>query len=226
MMQPRHHLDPSTIIAYATGTLSTSLMAVAATHLEGCARCRQWLVDAEHIGGLLVEQQQPAYQPETRQQNLRGAMLARLDETAPATLPHASLRQARAAMLSDSDLLPAPLHTHFGERYSELRWNWTAPGVHLIRAPRHPGLILLKIAPGKSMPMHSHGGNELTQILRGAYDDVLGHFAPGDVADLGSDIEHQPVTSPGIACVCVSALDAPLRFSGRLARLLQPLIRI
>ena len=68
--------------------------------------------------------------------------------------------------------------------------------------------------------------SELTQILRGAYDDSLGHFAPGDVADLDSDVEHQPVTTPGVACICVSALDAPLVFSGWFARKLQPLFGI
>ena len=30
--------------------------------------------------------------------------------------------------------------------------------------------------------------------------------------DLDSEIEHQPVTEPGEACICLAALDAPLRF--------------
>ena len=98
-----------------------------------------------------------------------------------------------------------------------------APGVHCIRASGTQTLLLLRIAPGKSMPVHSHGRNELTQILQGSYTDSLGLFTPGDVADLDQDIEHQPVTAPGVACICVSALDAPLRFPGWLARTLQPL---
>ena len=101
-----------------------------------------------------------------------------------------------------------------------------APGVHCIRSEGVGGgnLFMLKIAPGKSMPLHSHGRSELTQILQGAYDDVLGHFGPGDVADLDSDVMHQPVTAAGVPCVCVAALDAPLRFPGWLARKLQPLV--
>jgi len=87
-------------------------------------------------------------------------------------------------------------------------------------------LIMLKIAPGKCLPMHSHGSSELTQLLRGAYDDSLGHFAPGDVADLDSQVEHQPVTTPGVACICVSALDAPLVFSGWFARKLQQVFKL
>lgn len=86
--------------------------------------------------------------------------------------------------------------------------------------------MLLGVAPGRSLPMHTHGGNELTMILRGAYDDTLGHFAPGDMADLDCDTEHQPVTAPGVPCICVAATDAPLRFSGWLARMLQPMVRL
>lgn len=101
-----------------------------------------------------------------------------------------------------------------------------APGVHCIRAEQIPSLIMLKIAPGKCLPMHSHGRSELTQILRGSYNDALGLFAPGDVADLDEDVEHQPVTAPGVPCICVSALDAPLVFSGWLARKIQRFVKL
>ena len=125
-------------------------------------------------------------------------------------------------------MLPRPLRPYFGSSWRALRWRWTAPGVHMIRAARPSGdtLVMLKIAPGKSIPVHSHGSVELTQVLKGAYDDALGHFGPGDMADLDSAIEHQPITSPGVPCVCVAALDAPLAFSGWMARKLQPLVRL
>ena len=74
------------------------------------------------------------------------------------------------------------------------------------------------------MPVHSHQGTELTQILRGAYTDKLGHFGAGDAADLDQDTQHQPVAVLGEPCVCVAALDAPLDFPGWLARKLQPVV--
>jgi putative transcriptional regulator len=106
-----------------------------------------------------------------------------------------------------------------------LQWRRVAPGVQRILAKdvRGGDLMLLRIAPGSKLPLHSHGGNELTMILDGAYDDLLGHFGPGDVADLDSETLHQPVTSPGVPCICVAATDAPLVFSGWFARTLQPL---
>lgn len=223
-MNPQHHLDPATLVSFASGALGEAMVAVAATHLVGCRRCRALLRDADDIGGRLLAQQQPDRNRQGRFEVLRKAMSERLDgvplETSPQPKPENVLS------VVPEDHLPEPLHRYFGTTYSGLRWRWVAPGVRLIRADnaRAGSLIMLKIAPGKSLPMHGHGGTELTQVLRGAYDDRLGHFAPGDMADLDSEVEHQPVTIPGVPCVCVAALEAPLRFRGWLARKLQPLV--
>ncbi|MDE2408524.1 MAG: ChrR family anti-sigma-E factor [Xanthomonadaceae bacterium] len=222
-MSPRHHLDPATLVSHAAGALSPEMAAVADTHLEDCAHCRRQLADAEHVGGVLLSQQQPAAPEPQQATRLREDMLARLSQPLPAAAKDLSETADAPRSL---DALPRPLQPYFGKSWKALRWRWMAPGMHMIRAPRSSGdtLILLRIAPGKSMPVHSHGGSELTQILKGAYDDELGHFGPGDMADLDSDVEHQPVTSPGVPCICVAALDGPLQFRGWLARKLQPMV--
>ncbi|MBW8373276.1 ChrR family anti-sigma-E factor [Stenotrophomonas sp.] len=224
-MNPRHHLDPATVLGFATSTLAPEMSVVAAAHLEACAQCREQLRSAERLGGLLLEQQLAPPAEEQRQAALRQAMLGRLDAPAPQPVAREGMERGCTGA-HDPDRLPSALAPHFGTSYRALKWRWMAPGVHCIRAPALPSLIMLKIAPGKCLPMHSHGNSELTQILRGAYDDALGHFAPGDVADLDSDVEHQPVTTPGIACICVSALDAPLVFSGWFARKLQQVFKL
>ena len=53
-MNPRHHLDPATIVSHAAGALSPEMAAVVATHLEGCGHCRQAVAQAEGIGGALI----------------------------------------------------------------------------------------------------------------------------------------------------------------------------
>lgn len=224
MSSPRHHLDPATLVSLAAGALSPEMAAVAETHIEGCAHCRARRAEAEHVGGALLLQQQPVPAAGERTERLRDDMLARLRQPLPMASGRA--RPDPVDNRRDTDALPRPLQPYFGKSWKALRWRWMAPGVHMIRAPRSSGdaLVLLKIAPGKSMPVHSHGGSELTQILKGAYDDELGHFGPGDMADLDSDIEHQPVTSPGVPCICVAALDGPLQFRGWLARKLQPMV--
>ncbi|WP_295554167.1 ChrR family anti-sigma-E factor [uncultured Stenotrophomonas sp.] len=223
-MNPHHHLHESTLMSYAAGALPAPLSIVAGAHLEQCPHCRQRLREAEAIGSVLLEQTQPST-GDLRREHLRDAMLMRLATDVPAAAV-ASRTVSRERPEADPDHLPASLHSYFGASLSGLRWRWMAPGVHCIRAEEMPSLIMLKIAPGKCLPMHSHGRSELTQILRGSYNDALGLFAPGDVADLDEDVEHQPVTAPGVPCICVSALDAPLVFSGWLARKVQRFVKL
>lgn len=219
-MNPHHHLDTATLIGYSSGALPTAFTVVVRTHLDACAQCRKQLLDADRVGGQLLRQQEGAALSATA----RDTMLARL-KSKP-MLPAMAAPDVSAHV--DADLLPSSLHAHFGSRYSELRWSWIGPGVQHIRASdvTDSHLMLLRTSPGRCIPQHGHAGNELTMILRGAYDDALGHFAPGDVADLDDAVEHQPVTAAGVHCICVAATDAPLRFSGWMARTLQPLFRL
>ena len=53
-MTPRHHLDPATVLSHAAGALSQEVAAVVATHLEGCATCREAVAQAEGVGGQRV----------------------------------------------------------------------------------------------------------------------------------------------------------------------------
>lgn len=217
-MKPNHHLDDATLLSYSAGALPSALAVVASAHLERCAECRERLHDADQIGGVLMQQQRVEAPPE----DARAAILARLDDE-PAiaqAAPPLDVLEPR-----DPDRLPSALHPWFGNSLRALHWRRVAPGVQRILASGISGgdLMLLRIAPGSKLPLHSHGGNELTMILDGAYDDMLGHFGPDDVADLDGETLHQPVTSPGVPCICVAATDAPLIFSGWFARTLQPL---
>lgn len=223
-MTPRHHLDEATVVSYAAGALSPEMAAVAATHIDICGHCRDVLARAESVGGALLAHQKPRSEGFDRQRRQRDALSERLRAVPVRT----EFEREAFVEAVDSDDLPRPLHAYFGRSWRALKWRWMGPGVHIVRAAqtRRDTLILLKIGPGKGMPLHSHGSTELTHILRGAYEDELGHFSAGDVADLGPDVTHRPVTSPAGPCICVAALDAPLRFSGWMARAIQPLVRL
>lgn len=222
-MTPRHHLDPSTLVSHAAGALSPEVAAIVATHLLACKECRQSLARAEQVGGVLVGRQLQPPPQNARGDQLRARMLERLQ---PSAAPVGAADASPAA--EAPDCLPLPLQPYFGRTYGALKWRWMGPGMHYIRTtgPSGATMLMLRIGPGKSMPVHGHQGCEITQVLRGAYDDALGHFGAGDVADLDGETQHQPVTSPGEPCVCVAALDAPLRFPGWFARSLQPLFGV
>jgi putative transcriptional regulator len=213
-----HHLDDATVVAYAAGTLGEALSVVAASHVSLCAHCRAAVHEAEALGARLVEEQ-PA---EAVSDMCRSATLASLDAIA---VQPAKSKSAVATSL------PLPLSRILdGKPLDALAWKTKGPGVRMIELPLSPGakgsLKLLSVAPGKAMPEHGHGGEELTFILQGSYTDHTGYYQSGDIADLDSETEHKPIVNSDVACICLIATEAPTKFKSVFARLAQPFMGI
>jgi putative transcriptional regulator len=213
-----HHLDPATIIAHAAGSLDEALSFVVATHIAMCPACREASRQAAMLGGEILGGLDGTHVSE----RCRSKTLDMLDTATLHRFPKAP-RKAK--------LIPEPLNAVIGgQPLDEIKWKAKAPGLAIydlpISATSHGKLFLMRIAAGKAMPEHGHGGEEITLILSGAYNDSLGRFAAGDVADLDQELEHQPVVEAGAACICLVATEAPTRFKSWPARLLQPLIGI
>lgn len=216
-MKPNHHLDDSTLLAYAAGTLEEAFSIVAASHIAVCPDCRAALRTAEAMGGELMEQMDEA----AISDSCRARTFAALEQAGLYRLPVAPPRAAFPRPLAG--LLPVA-------RFDDLAWKKKAPGVAMfdVKLPSHARgqLRLLRIGAGRAMPEHGHGGEEITLVLKGAYSDHMGRFAEGDVADLDEEIEHKPVVEQEGDCICLVATERPTRFKSFAARLMQPFIGI
>ncbi len=209
-MSITHHPSEATLFAHAAGGLPGALEAVVATHLCFCAACRAAVRVADGAGGALLE----ALAPAPLAEGALDAVLARLDQAPPAP----ALAPAPPAGVP----WPRPL-----ARLAHGRWRWLGPGMRAMRlgppAARGGSLAMLRIAPGRAMPVHGHGGLELVCVLAGSFADESGTYRPGDVSEHDEEDRHQPVAGREADCICLSGTDAALRLSG-LARLLQPLL--
>lgn len=213
-----HHLDEATILAFAAGTLPEAHGFVVATHAAYCAECRTAIREAERMGGgLLMEETSSAVTD-----GCRAATLASLDAVAPTV---------RSVSPQNNSGVPAVLCNLLGNTpLADLHWKKRAPGISMFELPLSKGgkthLQLLRIGPGKTMPEHGHGGEELTLILRGSYKDHTGRYMVGDVADLDEDTVHTPTVDSDEDCICLVATEAPTKFKSVWARLAQPFIGI
>ncbi|MBD2858120.1 cupin domain-containing protein [Spongiibacter sp. KMU-158] len=218
MSKIAHHPESETLAAYASGSLSAALGIVIGSHLEMCAVCRAEVARLESVGGSLIDRLTPAPISAARREQIFAQLDAGLGESAEPL--------SAAPVTQPTSQLPTPLRHFFAvETYDQLPWRWIGPGVRLLSIDCGEGkLVMLNIGAGRKMPVHSHRGNELTMILQGGYSDALGHFDVGDVADLDSRVEHQPVADADINCICVAGLDDKLQFKGWLARMLQPFV--
>ena len=215
-MRITHHLDATTIIALASGTLDEALGVVAASHVWWCAKCRDALKEAERVGGYLLNKL-------TRCDN----NVSPGDGRAPDEGLGADNAPHRAANIG----LPLPVASRLGGMsLSDIRWRWAVPGLSLHELAVSKGgkgrLFLMRIGPGRAVPQHGHGGEELTLILRGSYSDRFGRFAIGDIAALHENLVHRPIVDKQDNCICLVATEAPARFTSLIMRMIQPFVRI
>lgn len=219
MSQIVHHPSDDTLASYSAGALPAALALVVGCHLECCPQCRAAVRGLESVGGELMA----ALPPQPLSAAARTNILALLDEQpepGTARMPDELMTRKSAG------LVPTMLVQLTGEDdLDALPWKAVAPGVRqIVLATGEGNSRLLRIGAGRRMPVHSHQGSELTMILRGGYSDSLGQFNAGDVADLDASVEHQPLADADQDCICLAGMDAPLKFQGWIARLMQPFV--
>jgi len=206
------HPDIATLMAFSAGTLEEPYAVVISTHLAMCEACREQLRRTDLIGGALLASESAA-----------PMSMGALDRLLAAAEDDAIIVPERP----QSSTVPQPLARYLPDGLEGARWRWSGPGVAVADLPTDRSskgrLMLLRVEAGRKVPEHSHGGQELTLLLQGAYRDRFGRFAAGDIADHDEEVEHQPIAEPGEDCICLVAVDAKLSFRSRLIRLLQPL---
>lgn len=205
-LHPEHHIPAAWLLDYAAGTLSEAWSLAVACHLTFCPHCRAELRRLEAAGGGFLDGGEPAaMQPDSLE-----AAIGKLD----APLPVAIASDSAAG----SPDMPRPLAAYVGDDFERLPWRWSGAGLHSIALPlpkMRGGMVsLLRIAPGQSMPVHSHRGEEMTLVLRGGFTDEHGIFQRGDIEFADGSVEHRPKAMHDQPCICLAVTDAPLRFQG------------
>jgi putative transcriptional regulator len=215
-----HHPDDEFLLPLAAGRLRAGQALVVSTHLEGCAECRARLHTLQALGGTLLEESEPV----ALEAGAWERTLQRIDRAAPAPAgPAAAPAPLAHPVLPEGVAWPASLRSA-----SVSDWRFLGPGIRYarVRVPHDPSatLYLLRIGEGRSLPRHTHGGVEFTQVLCGTFDDGRAVFGPGDFDAADEAVHHQPVVQPGATCVCLAYVGARMRFDGRIAALIGGLI--
>jgi len=179
-----------------------------------CRDCRGELHDMELIGAALLAEAAPRDAP-------GGKVAAPPAPPRPAVpMPSRPLPAAGSA-----GILPEPLASRCCLTLDTIPWKRFVPGVWHHRLPLSPGvrgdLRLIRLAPGRRMPLHGHGGSELTLVLDGAFIDTSGEYRRGDIQDVDYRTDHRPMGDKKLGCVCLIASDRQPRFKGWFGLLLR-----
>lgn len=201
------------LLAYAAGTLSPPEAVVVSACLALRPELDGWVRRLQGVGGIMLDDLPPT--------PLREDALAR----ALARVGSDTGEVVVEPPLNDMPELPEPLR-----RYPLGKWRKLGGGVEVrsVHAPRDGDtrVILLKIAPGRATPKHTHGGVELTCVISGAYATENQAYFPGDFEEADQETLHRPRVISDEPCLCVAALDGQIVLDGWFGRLIQPFVRL
>jgi len=211
----KHHLSEDLLIRYSNGTLCEAFSLAVATHISMCDDCRAALESYEAVGGALLD----VAKPEEMDDDSFDSVMA-LIENNPV--------EASEVFKKNVSDIPSALSDYIGGSLHDVKWRPIGLGVKqsLLKTSGNSTARLLYIPGGTAVPHHSHNGNELTLVLRGAYEDEVARFGPGDVEMADEDLDHQPVAVKGEDCICLAVTDAPLKFQTFIHKLVQPFLKI
>src|SRR5262245_32162717 len=179
-----HILGDEWLVDYAAGTAPGPVAVFIAAHLALSPAARKAYACLEAVGGSLLQ----AIEPAALNPGALEAVLQRLD--AP------SARPADLPAKPDAAIVPDTLRSHLPGGLAGVRWRSLARGIdqYLIpcRDARGFRLSLMRVASGRTIPRHTHRGDELVLVLDGGYQDAFGHYGRGEVEVADPTIDHHP----------------------------------
>jgi putative transcriptional regulator len=211
------HLAPEELLLdFAAGALPEGPALAVALHAALSPEARRMVEGLGALGGALLEGEEAAA---PLGEAALDRTLARLDQVPVEAVP------ALDAPRSGFEWAPRALTRHLGPH---ARWQKAFGGFERlpIRLAHDDHRVeLLRLAPGRGLPLHHHAGNEFTVVLQGGYTDGTGSYGVGDFAVGPGEQDHKPVADPGEPCIALIVLEQSIVLGGPWGRWLNPLVR-
>lgn len=234
------HPDIHWLTDYAAGNLPMSQALCISAHLSFCSQCRKQVEQLNSLGGIMlnssladnpsIKSQQPLAEAEIPS-SLRAQMLDLIsnDQSTTGSTTLTTVASANDEPDSSNSELPSCLNKLIPNGTDQLHWQKLGTAVSVARlaaGDTEREVALHKIKAGGRVGNHDHKGREVTVVLTGSFSDQQGQYLPGDFIVKESGEAHQPIASEDAECICLSVLEAPVKFTGPIARLINPFLRI
>ena len=210
----RHPAPDELLLDYAAGVLPKGPALAVSLHVALDPAARRTVDRLRAVGGALLEEEAG---PDLGESALAGVM-ARLDGVA--VEPKAPPPVRRPGF----EWAPTSLMPYLGAK----DWKRAFGGFEQIEIGLHGDthrVSLLRLQPGKGLPVHRHVANEYTIVLQGGYTDNTGNYGVGDFAVGPGAQEHEPIADPGEPCIALIVVEKPIVLTGVWGRWLNPLLR-
>lgn len=217
------HPHDDILLDFSSGSLAAAPAMCISAHLHYCERCRSRVGQLSELGAEVFASNGGVKLADGALDKL----FARIDSRAEydiADTATASLVNQRKA-----DDYPYVVQKVLRADDHQPRWRKISPSLRVARLSTGQSqyeVSLHRIKAGGTTPRHNHSGKEYTVVLKGSFSDENGIYKEGDFLLKQAGDSHHPVGAKNGECICLTALEAPIRLPGVLGWLMRPMLRI
>ena len=216
MSSIKHHPSHSMLVDFSAGNLGTAESICVSAHLHFCDQCRNELMRLDQVASQLMTEADP----QTIDEDLFDSVMSKID-----ALPEVPTK----VEIEEHSDFPHSVAKLINETESAPNWRRMSSSVDVARVrtgQKKFEVALHRICAGGKTPHHGHKGIEFTVVLKGSFSDEQAVYSEGDFLLRGPGDEHQPMGAQNGECICLSALEAPIKLSSPLGFLMKPWLRI
>lgn len=218
MTMIKFHPDENYLTEYSAGSLSTAQSICIATHLEYCNHCQQFIDMLNNIGGSLFDN--------ISDTSVSDDVLDILMNRIKSEHVDKDIEFHRQQPDTKTDL-PVIIN-RLVKRNDKLNWKKLTSSLQVARLATGQDqfeVSLHNIKAGGRVAEHDHKGTEITVVLKGSFSDANGVYQQGDFLLKEPGQVHRPIASQDTDCLCLTAVDMPVQFTG-IASILNPFLRV
>ncbi len=213
----KHHPDSNMLVEFSAGSLDIAPSLCVSAHLHFCAKCRSELSKLDEIGSHFLSQSNPTEVNEQLFENVMNE-IDRTEHKSTEPEPDATVQH-----------FPAPIKKLITDAKNTLTWQRLSSSIDtakLFTGQNKFEVALHRISAGGTTPKHDHRGTEYTVVLKGSFSDEQSVYTEGDFVVRKPGDVHQPMGAKNGECICLSALDAPIKLTNPLGFLFRPWLKI
>lgn len=149
-------------------------------------------------------------------ENILGDELLDINDTELSTIKYTDCISNVNITYSDSKKNLSPVDKALGP-INNVKWKQVYKGFNEFtpKIDDKDEIKLIKMDPGTSVPLHSHGGKEYILVLEGSFCDEYGDYNKGDIQINDQQIKHTPIACKDNGCICLTITEKDVIFYGR-----------